>query len=303
MNIRHYLYSVSLVALMLTNTHVAEAQSHHNRGPISHHSDWQEKNIDEEFLMSHLDGDAGDLIGLVLPQRIMSLNIRSGRWEPAESEKVRIAEHSLTSANIRLLSSGTTVVNYKYKYLKDGKEESASYPFTIRIHRIEPEVVSLPSTIYLGWDVTENLDRKVRMQPEFAECPISFTIDDPTIVDLDESLSGTRITGRELGETTLTVETSNGLTAKARVVIQIPAVKDIDLKCSDKNMSIGDEMQIIAEISPKRAQPMLQWSSDNESAITVDQNGVVRAIGIGKATIRVVAENGEKDSITLKVKK
>lgn len=303
MNIRHFLHCAALATLMLANANYTEAQSHHSRGPISHRGDWKEKNIDEEFLMSHLDGDAGDLIGLVLPQRLLDQNIKSGRWDPAESEKVRVEEHSQTSANIRLLSSGTTVVNYKYRYMKDGKEESASYPFTIRIHRVEPEVISLPSTIYLGWDVTENLYRKVRMQPEYAECPISFTIDDPTIVDLDEGVSGTRITGRELGETTLTVETSNGLSAQARVVIEVPAVNDIDLKCSDKNMNIGDVMQITAVISPKRAEPALQWTSDNPSAITVDQNGIVTAIGAGKATIRVVAENGKKDSITLKVKK
>lgn len=280
----------------------AFAQGSHNRGPISHHTDGYEKGRDDEYRMSHLDGDAGDLIAIVLPKRIQDLPIKSGRWQSAESEKVRVEEYTSTSATLRLLASGTTVVNYKYHYMRDGKEESAAYPFTIRVHRIEPETISVPSTIYLGWDLSENLENKIHLLPKYSECPTTFTIEDPAIADIEEGYIGPRITGRQIGETTLYIETSNGLHAETRVLVQVPELKSIDLKTTSKQFSVGDRMMLDVKLSPQRAQPILTWSSDKPEIASVDQNGVVTAVAEGKTTIRVVSDNGKKESITIKVK-
>ncbi len=302
MKVTTLLHCILLAGITTLNTPAILAQSHHNRGPISHHTDGYEKGRDDEYRMSHLDGDAGDLIGLVLPQRLLDLQIKSGRWDPAESSKVSVEDHTNTSASVRLLASGTTVVNYKYRYMHNGKEETASYPFTIRIHRTEPEVISVPSTLYLGWDMSENLYNKIHLLPKYSDSPTTFSLEDPTIADLDEGYSGPRITGRQLGETILYIETSNGLHAETRVLVQVPELKDIDLKSPEKKFSVGDKMMLDVKLSPQRAQPQLTWSSDKPDIVSVDQNGVVTAIAEGKATIRVVSDNGKKDSITLKVK-
>lgn len=297
----NYLKVALLAALAMMSTPHLEAQ---HRGPISHHTNERDK--DDEYRMSHLDADAGDLIGLVLPKRLMEMPIKSGRWEPAESGMAKVVEYTSTSANIRLLHSGTTVVNYKYKFMKDGKEESASYPFTIRIHRLDPEIITLPSTLYvgLGSDVSKYLRNEVRMQPEFSEASLAFSIDDPDIAHINEGYSGTQITGTQLGETTIHVETGNGLQTEARVIVVIPAVTDLDIKSNEgKKLSVGDQVQLDVKITPRYAQPMLKWTSDKPGVIKVDENGLVTAVSEGKATIRVVAENGEKDSITLKVVK
>lgn len=302
MKIKNVFRCIFLVAFATINMPTVNAQGHQSRGPISRHTNDHDPKADDEYRMSHLDADAGDLIGLVLPQRLLDMHVKNGRWDPAESSKVRVVEYTNSSANIRLLSAGTTVVNYKYKYMKDGKEESASYPFTIRIHRIDPELISLPSTLYLGWDVAQNLASQVKLQPEYSESPLVFSVEDPTIADIDEGYNGPRITGRELGETMLHVESANGLHAVARVVIGVPALKDIDIVNKDKRFAVGDQMQLELKLTPFRAQPQLTWSSDNPNIVTVDQNGVVTAVAEGKATIRVISDNGEKDSITLKVK-
>lgn len=273
------------------------------RGAISHHGYDRDRKMDDEYRMSHLDGDAGDLIGLVLPSRIASLPIVKGSWDVSESEMVKIVEHSATSANIRLLKSGTTVVNFKYKVLREGREVSEAYPFTIRIHRIDPEAIVVPSTLYLGWDVSEYLYKHVRLQPDYSESVITYSLVDPTLADIDESYDGLRITGRRLGETTLHVETSSGLHAEARVLVQIPELRDIDIKAEEKTLKPGDTMQLNLKLSPARAQAKVTWSSEKPEIVSITQDGVVTAVAEGKSTIRVVADNGEKDSITLKVKK
>ena len=296
-------FHCTLVALLaFTTTPQLFAQGPSRRGMISHHGFDRDRNKDDEYRMSHLDGDAGDLIGIVLPERLMSAQIKNGRWEAAETEKAKVISHTTNSANIRLLSAGTTVINYKYKVMEGGKEQSYSYPFTIRIHRIDPEIISLPSTLYLGWDVASYLNEQVKMQPEYSESPLRYSIADPDIADIDEGYSGPRITGRQLGETTLFVETSNGLQAEARVVIVIPELRSIDIEADEKRLSVGENMQLTVKFSPARAQAKLQWSSDEPNIVSVDENGVITALKEGKAKIRVVSDNGKKDSITIKVK-
>ncbi len=293
-------------ALFLIQNPDAMAQRPHNTGGTaeSHRRDEKrDPKMEDEYRMSHLEGLAGDLIGIVLPQRILDMPISKGWWDIVEPHRVSMVDHTGSSASIRLLKSGSTVVNYKYKIVREGREVTESYPFTIRIHRIEPEVVSLPSTIYLGWDMSENLQNKIHMLPDFSESPVYLTLDDPKFADIDEASDGMRITGRKVGETVLYVETGNGLKAKTRVVIEIPELKDIDIKVEDKTLKPGEMEQAQLKIWPVRAEAYVTWKSDDPDIVSVDQNGLITAIKEGKTTIRVVADNGVKDSITIKVKK
>lgn len=79
--------------------------------------------MSNEYAMSHLEVDAGGLIGLVLPDRIARLPIKSYRWVPVEEEKVSMVDKSETSATIKAKKSGTTVINYIYTYEVKGDEE------------------------------------------------------------------------------------------------------------------------------------------------------------------------------------
>lgn len=294
----------SLLISVMSTVFTSPAFSQNRQGTaVSHRQGDRDRKQEDEFLMSHLDAYAGDLIGLVLPQRIIDLPIKKGWWEVAESKKAKIVEHTSTSANVRLLKSGTTVVNFKYQIVREDREVSESYPFTIRIHRIDPEVISLPSTIYLGWDMSDNLQKRIQLQPEYSESPVMLSLDDPRIADIDEGFDGMRITGRKVGETKLHVETGNGLQAVTRVVVEIPELKSIDIKAQDKSLQVGDIMPLQLKLYPLRAQPYVTWESDKPEVVSVDQNGVITAHGEGKASIKVVADNGVKDSITIKVKK
>ena len=55
-------------------------------------------------------------------------------------------------------------------------------------------------------------------------------------------------------------------------------------------MSVGETQQLIADYYAYVSYaPILQWSSSNPNVLTVDQNGLVTAVGIGTATITVTA--------------
>lgn len=61
--------------------------------------------------------------------------------------------------------------------------------------------------------------------------------------------------------------------------------KSIKLDNTTLNLKQGTTSQVIATISPSDANQSISWSSSNTRVATVDSNGLIRAVGIGTATI------------------
>ena len=67
-------------------------------------------------------------------------------------------------------------------------------------------------------------------------------------------------------------------------------VTDITLNTNTEMMMTGDVFQLSAEVFPENAtNPQITWTSDNESAAVVNDNGVVTAVGVGSANITASA--------------
>lgn len=280
--------------------------------------------MSDEYAMSHLEVDAGGLIGLVLPDRITTLPIKSYRWVPIEREKVSVVDKSETSATIKAEKSGTTVINFMYTYevrgdkepvMKDGKKviingvpqtkvkmvrKEGSYPFTIKINRLDAQTISTPSVIRIGWDETVNSDNFVTFTPKYSESDVQIKIDDTGVV---ERISGNRIKGMKLGSTTIHFSTPDGLESQSRIEVVIPNVKSVSINSKEKTLVIGDEMQLTYSFTPARSTPTFTWVSSNPDVIDVSENGLLKAKSAGKATITIISDNGVKDSVKLKVKK
>ncbi len=70
-------------------------------------------------------------------------------------------------------------------------------------------------------------------------------------------------------------------------------IQSIVLSMTDASLTANNTLQLKAEIIPKNAtKKELKWSSDNEQVAIVDQNGLVTAIGAGKATIAAESQDG-----------
>ena len=71
------------------------------------------------------------------------------------------------------------------------------------------------------------------------------------------------------------------------------AVTGIRINARTKTMTLGEQFQLTAAVIPENStDPTLCWSSDQESVASVDDTGLVTAVGEGKAVIRVEASNG-----------
>lgn len=70
----------------------------------------------------------------------------------------------------------------------------------------------------------------------------------------------------------------------------VRAIENIEFDATSLVMNPGEEVQLTAVITPKTmAYTTLEWSSSNEDVATVSDNGMVKAIGVGEATVTASA--------------
>ena len=115
-----------------------------------------------------------------------------------------------------------------------------------------------------------------------------------------------KITAVSAGEAIITVTTTDGgLTASCTVNVtqKIVPATGIKLNYSELELSVGGSESLVATVLPTNAtNKEVIWSSTNENVVTVDENGLVSAVGAGDAIIVVkTVDGGYQDFCTISV--
>ncbi len=103
------------------------------------------------------------------------------------------------------------------------------------------------------------------------------------------------VTAVGVGEAVITAYTMDGskLTASCKVTVTPKLVTSVTLDENELTIEKGFTEQLTATVAPDDADnPGLTWTSDNEEVATVDENGLVTAVGEGTATITATANDG-----------
>ncbi len=133
---------------------------------------------------------------------------------------------------------------------------------------------------------------------------VKCTSSKPQFVEVDEATG--KVFGKEIGESEITIEAlgGNGLkkTCKVKCVLQIDtqsiAFKPNELSCyPDEEIDITSYLKFTPEGATDRD---VTWFSTNTSAVTVE-NGKIKAIAPGTATIRVTLNSDPKKVATCKI--
>ena len=103
------------------------------------------------------------------------------------------------------------------------------------------------------------------------------------------------------GTATITVTTADGNhTATCEVTVKIP-VSRVTLNPTSTALVVGNTKQLTATVAPANADDStLVWTSGNAKVATVDQNGLVTAVGAGTTTITATA-GGKSATCTVTV--
>lgn len=129
---------------------------------------------------------------------------------------------------------------------------------------------------------------------------VSWSSDNPSVATVDQN---GLVSGVSAGIATITCTTEDGgFTAICEVAVNATLITLITLNISERSIERGSSFQLVSTIIPDNASiPELEWSSSNTSAVTVNQSGLITAVGVGTATITVSATDGSATTSTASI--
>lgn len=151
---------------------------------------------------------------------------------------------------------------------------------------LEPEKIELA--------VGESEQLKATVKPDDAtDTALTWTSGNTGVASVDEN---GKVTAQAPGTATITVQSQDdpAITDTCEVTVTGKAVESVTLDKTRLDLEPGGTAQLTATITPEDAtDKTLTWTSDDENAATVDQNGKVTAGEEGYATITVTTSNGK----------
>lgn len=130
---------------------------------------------------------------------------------------------------------------------------------------------------------------------------VSWKCSDTSVIKLSDGV----ITAVGYGTATITATSFNDKVGSLTITVKEIVAETVtisDEKSSDSVVYIGDELHLVANISPGNVDnPIIVWSSSNEDVAQVNDSGVVQTLSSGTATISATASNGVVGTYVIKV--
>ena len=136
------------------------------------------------------------------------------------------------------------------------------------------------------------------VSPENANQAVTWASSDETIATVENGV----VTFHKVGSVTITATSVQNPTMSASVSLECTPVpvESVSFKGSTVSLDLNETQQLEWTINPENAaNTNVTFTSSDTSVATVDENGLVTAVGIGEATITVTTEDGQKTNTCL----
>lgn len=150
------------------------------------------------------------------------------------------------------------------------------------------ELLIDPKYVSLKQGKAQQLQTKI--QPAGVVTDITWESADPAVATVDDK---GKVSAVALGTTRVTATLESGMQASCLVsVVKVPVTKVAVNKTAAK-MTVGQQVSLKSKVGPGNADvKTVTWESSDPSIATVDENGQITAVGVGKCTIKAVAHSG-----------
>ena len=211
----------------------------------------------------------------------------AGVWSSSNPAVATVDENGVVTA----LQNGETVITLT--------EEGASATCNVRVRTTLKSFELSRSELYLPAKGTGKLSI-VAMDPADSDDTFSWSISDATYATIDQEGN---ITAKTIGNATITVTSSSGITRTCALHITYPVTKVAFAEASAA-LHPGMTRTLTANVTMrtmKCVNQMVDFSSSNESVATVDEYGTVTAVGAGSATITATAQGNDTIHATCEI--
>ncbi|MBQ8964536.1 MAG: leucine-rich repeat protein [Clostridia bacterium] len=212
-----------------------------------------------------------------------AMNVKKATFKSSRPSIASVNKKGIITAK----KKGTTKIT-----VKSGKKTVGTCKVT---------VVAAPKNVELGLSAVHlGVKEKLQLNPTITEgshASYTYTVRNKKIATV--SKAGV-VTARKVGSTTVTVKTHNGKKASLKVTVKKAPAK-VTLDPTTLELVAGETAALAVTLPKKTASFMLTWTSDNAEIATVDQTGVVTAVGPGTANITVKTFNDKKASCAVTV--
>lgn len=172
---------------------------------------------------------------------------------------------------------------------------------TVTTERALVETITLSNSV-VNMVAGENFQLSAEVLPTYASTKdIEWTSSNPAIATVNENGLITALTPGAVVVTAFSVDGSNVSAACDVNVTGIP-VTNITLNRTTGSLKVGESLALSATVLPANAyNKSVTWASDNESIVTVDENGMVTAILEGKANVTVASVSNPEVSAVCEI--
>lgn len=193
------------------------------------------------------------------------------------------------SGNVTTLSPGSAVITARS--VDGGYTDTATIEVVNAGNVIEEKSISFSSNTYpIGVGSTVTLNPIITPSNASFKA-VDFVSSDTKIATVD---ANGVVRGIAPGTATIVATTRrNGLKATATINVSYISASSVKLNTTSVSINLNDTYTLIATVSPENASDKtVTFTSQNTSVATVDNNGIIRAVGKGTTTITVTPKGG-----------
>lgn len=207
---------------------------------------------------------------------------KSITWSSSNTNVATVSETGL----IKAVALGESVITAK---TNDGSNLSVTCNVKVIPTLVESVVIDYdgPTTL----KVKDKLQLSARVLPEaVTDKSIAWRSLNPTVASVSET---GLVTALAIGNVTITATTTNGQTAQIEFTVVPTPVSAITFDKTSVKLKATETVKVIATVVPEDAtNKNINWTSSNNSVVSVDADGVVTAIAVGEAVITATATDG-----------
>lgn len=189
---------------------------------------------------------------------------------------------------ITAVGCGDTDV-YAWVYVPDMGE--FSYNIEIEVRNLPTKVTAENPVVSVWKDESTSINLIFEPQDDYnLNREMTWTVADPGIAEVFTTYENSYgVRGLNIGSTTITGETVNGLKVEIEVVVKTN-VEYIIFPSDKLTIASGESCELKFTTIPEVTNQTFRFTSDNEDIVTVDENGVVTAHNYGSTYIGVWAD-------------